>query len=311
MRLWCASIGLEIESFSEVLQDVYLNREQVVQVSPFEGQVDASSPGTYEGTSGKVRPSHVWSESSCTRCMVVDTFLPTPLAPRLKIRWCQHLLFYWVGNLLLIFSPISSHGPTFMAQSSWNLMKASSLSFASVRMFVPVQLRRSPTPPTAELTASTAPANIPLLVVVRRPGRLVGRRRGGPWGNLWGPGRLGGGLWSGLWGCCWNCGGLGGIGWTGGCGWLWLTGGEPSSAGTTSWRSSASIPPLSTWRNEVMLDSWKRKQKQRQINCKTPGDDVRIPVAKGLALVVVQMMPSLHSVPPAPMQQGWNLQMKK
>ena len=96
------------------------------------------------------------------------------------------------GNLLLIFSPISSQGPTFMAQSSWNLMNASSLSLASVMMLDPVQA----TPPTAELTASTAPARMPLLVVVGRPGRLVGGLlRGGPLGP---PGRLGGGLCSGL-----------------------------------------------------------------------------------------------------------------
>ena len=96
------------------------------------------------------------------------------------------------GNLLLIFSPISSQGPTFMAQSSWNLMNASSLSLASVMMLDPVQA----TPPTAELTASTAPARIPLLVVVGRPGRLVGGLLlGGPLGP---PGRLGGGLCSGL-----------------------------------------------------------------------------------------------------------------
>lgn len=103
-----------------------------------------------------------------------------------------HLPASTSGAKILIFSPISSQGPTFMAQSSWNLMNASSLSLASVMMLDPVQA----TPPTAELTASTAPARMPLLVVVGRPGRLVGGLLlGGPLGP---PGRLGGGLCSGL-----------------------------------------------------------------------------------------------------------------
>merc|ERR1719322_2392012 len=97
-----------------------------------------------------------------------------------------------IGEKIKILAPEVLAGPTFMAQSSWNLMNASSLSLASVMMLDPVQA----TPPTAELTASTAPARMPLLVVVGRPGRLVGGLLlGGPLGP---PGRLGGGLCSGL-----------------------------------------------------------------------------------------------------------------
>ena len=49
-----------------------------------------------------------------------------------------------------------------------------------------------------------------------------------------------------------------------------------------------------------MIDSLK----QNQIDCQPSENDMRIPEAKGLALVEARMMSFLHLVPPAPTQQG-------